>query len=79
MLGNPLSLGTGLGQHVGEHVLHLRHVGHDVLNQHQGDRIIDITFPLSSQHFLMTTAKIEECHKQTNLEEKMHLTYVLPL
>ena len=50
-----LSLAGGLraGQ-VGEHVLDLRHVGHDVLHQHQGGRVEQLTFPFLPQYILVT-------------------------
>ena len=38
---------------VGEHVLDLGHVGHDVLDQHQGRGVIQLTFAFLSQNLLV--------------------------
>ena len=40
--------------HAVEHVLHLRHVIHDVLYQHKRHRVVPIALLLVAQHFLMT-------------------------
>ena len=54
-----LSLASWLrGGEVGEHVLDLRHVGHDVLHQHQRSRVVQLALSFLSQYFLMATETI---------------------
>ena len=43
--------------HAVEHVLHLRHVIHDVLYQDQRHRVVPVALLLVAQHFLMTPEK----------------------
>ena len=41
------------GGEVGEHVLDLRHIGHDVLHQHQGSRVVQLALSFLSQDILV--------------------------
>ena len=55
LLVDPGPLGAGLGYHGGEHILDLRHVGHDVLHEYQGYRVVHLALSLLTQDLLVTT------------------------
>ncbi len=52
----PLSLGLGV-QHTGEHVLDLRHVRHDILDEDQGDWVVHLALALLPQDLLVAPAR----------------------
>ena len=68
MSGGPMLVDAGpLGlrlcgavEHAGEDVLDLRHVGHDVLDQDEGDGVVDLALALLPQDLLVAPEKMCE-------------------
>lgn len=56
----PLAWWLLLAGEVAEHVLYLRHVGHDVLDQHQRGGVVQLTLALLPQDLLVTTVAFVE-------------------
>jgi hypothetical protein len=55
-LGLDSAVDRGRAEHAREHVLDLGHVGHDVLDQDEGDRVVDLTLALLPQDLLVASA-----------------------
>ena len=47
-----------------EHVLHLGHVGHDVLDQDEGHGVVHAALPLAPQHLLVARVPLVQHHLQ---------------
>ena len=54
-----------LRYNIPEHILHLGHVGHDIFNEDEGDRVIHAAFSLGSKHFLVACVSLVENNLQT--------------